>query len=454
MEDKQVKAMEVASRASKAYVVAISILCGVVVALTLLLYGAYTNSNQYATTLESNYQKSYYELVDNVNNSELKLSKVVSSKDDKYSQKLLAEISKNAQDAQNNLNNLPVSVNGVEESLSFVNQLGGYCDTLSKNVLKGEAISSEEKQTLSKMHEAVLNMKNALGEMSNEMWKGYSILSSSLSLNGDYNDFTVSLQSLKAKDIEYPTMIYDGPFSDSQIKKEIKGLEGNEVSMEEAQNKLIELLDLKKEQIEYKGEANSNFQTYDFEITGENKINIFAQVTKKGNKLLTLSSYGDTKVQNMGVEEATQKASEFIKKSGLDNLECVWSDIIGGDAYLNFAPIQQEVIIYPDLIKVKVDLETGKILGYEAKSYYTNSKDRTLENFAVSLESARAMVPEDFYIQTQKKSLAPIEFEEILCYEFKCIKNGDTYYFYVDSQEGQLVNILRVIQTSDGNKLM
>lgn len=448
------RAMEISAKASTAYVITISVLCGVIVALTLLLYGAYATANQHATTLEANYQKSYYELVDNINNAELKLSKAIASTDDNYTQKLLTEIGKNAEDAQANLNMLPVNLNGIEESLTFVNQLGGYCTTLAKNLNKGEKLTNEQRSTLKQMHDAVLNMQKSLNKMSSDMWKGYSILNNSVSMNGEYNDFTVSLQSLKAKDVDYPTMIYDGPFSDSQIKKEIKGLHGEEVSMEQAKQNLAKLFDLSADSIKFEGEAKSNFQTYDFSFSIDKNINMYAQMTRIGGKLLTLSSYGDTAVQNMDRDKALEIADAFVKKTGINEVECVWSDVVGGDAYFNFAPIQNGIIIYPDLVKVKVDLEKGVVLGYEAKSYYTNQKDRNLGSFEIASGAARAKVPSEFYIKTEKKVLAPIDFAEILCYEYKCIKNGNIYYFYVDAKTGELVNILRVIQTSDGSKLM
>lgn len=452
MENNEKKTVKTKS-SNVVWTVALSVLSGLILGLSFLLYSAYSTSNNYAVSLETNYQKSFYDLNDKINNMEIKLSKVISSQDDNYSAKMLAEISKNAQDAQSNLNLLPVSLNGVEESLTFINQVDGFTSTLYKKISKGETLSNDDMLTLEKLHSSVQEMKTSMGDMMQNIWKGYSILDGSLSLKGDYNEFTVNLQSMKATDVDYPTMIYDGPFSDSQIKKEVKGLNEPDVNQNEAKANLSKLMNIKENEITFETEAKSNFDTYDFSFS-KNDISYYAQVTVKGGKLLTLSSYNDSNQNSTSVDKARNDATEFVFSSGIQSVECVWSDIVGQDAYFNFAPVINDVVIYPDLVKVKVDLASGQITGYEANSYYINHKNRNLTAFGVSLSEARGQVKENYVIKQERKVLAPIDYEEILCWEFNTLKNGEIYYFYVDGETGQLVNVLKVIKTSDGSKLM
>lgn len=451
-ENKQVNKKKV-NRTNIIWTVALSLLSGLIFGLSFLLYSAYSTSNNFASSLESTYQKSYYDLVDKVNNMEVKLSKVVSSSDTNYTAKMLSEISKNAEDAQNNLNVLPVTLNGVEESLKFVNQVGGYTSTLSKRLQMGESLSKQDENTLEKLHGAVLNMKQSMSQMSEKMWKGYSIIDDGLSLDGNYNDLTVNLKSLKASDVDYPTMIYDGPFSDSQLKKEAKALTGQNISVTNAKKLLTDYFEITEDKIKEEGQAKSYIDTFDFSFQKSN-INYYAQITVKDGKLYTLSSYNDSNQINFSKPEALEIAKAFIAKTGIENVECVWSDVVAKDAYFNFAPVQNGVIIYPDLIKAKVDLAHGEIVGYEANSYYTNHKERNLDTFDISIGQAREQVKSGYVIKDERKVLAPIDFEEILCYEFNTLNNGNIFYFYVDAQSGKLVNVLRIIRTTDGNKLM
>lgn len=437
-------------------VILLSVLLAAVLALSALLITSYNNSNIYASSLEATYQKSYYDLVDNVNNAEVKLSKVLTSSDEQYSGELLTEIAKNANDAQMNLSMLPVSINGIEESITFINQLSGYCETLSKKITRDESISALEAETLQQLYNSVLKMKQSLNAVSARMANGYSILSNSLSLQNEYNDFTVHLQSIKTNDVEYPTMIYDGPFADSQIRKTVKAFVNSTNFVDEmgAKSYLANIFDVNVNSIEYQGETKSNFVTLDFIFKDNSDTEFFAQVSKAECRLITLAAYREEKEPTFNLYTAQSNAEEFVKATGIMNVECVWYDIIGGNAYFNFAPVENGVILYPDLVKVKCDLSDGQIIGYEARSYYTNHTTRNIPEFAISQQDALAKIKEGYIVETVNKALAPIRYGEVLCYEFQCTFNNDIYYIYVNGITGSVDNILKVIRTSDGSLIM
>lgn len=447
----------VKTKTNKALIFLIAILAITIIALSILLVVAFSTANRYENSLEATYQKSYYDLVDNINNAEIKLSKVITANDEKYMADLLAEIARNANDAQINLSVLPVSINGIEESITFINQLGGYCQTLNKKILSGKNVSPNELETLQELYNCVIKMKGALNNMTQTMADGYSIVNGSLSIKNDYNDFTVQLQSIQTNDVEYPTMIYDGPFSDSQIRKTVKAFANstNIVSENQAKQVVANLFDINLKDIKTVGETTSNFETYDFSFKNKFGSEMYAQISKQEGRLITLAGY---KQQNqdkkLNLFEAEEKAVEFINKTGINNVTRVWYDIIDNHAYFNFAPIQNEIILYPDLVKVKVDLTQGEILGFEAKSYYINHVERNLPNFEITQEQAFRKMKEGYIVERVSKVLAPINYTEVLCYEFTCLYGNDVYYIYVNGITGQVDNILKVIQTSDGSLIM
>ena len=166
-------------------------------------------------------------------------------------------------------------------------------------------------------------------------------------------------------------------------------------------------------------------------------------------------SMTNKKEENISHKKAIEIAENFTKKLGIENMKCVWMDKIQSDVYLNLAPVVNGIIIYPDLIKVKVDMASGEIIGYEACTYYTNHTDRKIGDAKISKEEARKMIDEKYEIQETHLTLSPIDYEgEKLTYEFKCRYQGATYYIYINAHNGITENILKVIETSDGNKLM
>lgn len=441
---------------NKALIVVTIILSIAVVALGILYGISMSSLNSYQATLENVYQKNFYELVDEVNNAETKLNKVLASNSASYKSKLLKEISKNASEAQIRLNMLPYSINGLSDTISFVNQVSGYTETLAKTLENGQNLSKNDEETLEKVYESIVNIKKSLNSMSKQMWEGYNITDSSLKLDGDYNNLTSDMSAMNGEDIEYPTMIYDGPFSDSQVNKEVKGLNFGEVSMETAKSNLGKVLTgVNMDNFDFQGESKGHFTTYDFSYEDENGAYTFAQVTKKGGKLLTLSSQNIYKTKKLELENAEKIALDFAKKADISNMKVVWSDVIGDDAFINLAPVLDGVIIYPDLVKVKVDLTKGNVLGFEASSYYMNHVDRKIMPTRITQSVAKAKLYSGLKVKDTRLALIPLEYDkEVLCYEFICTMNGNTYYVYINAVNGAEENILKVIQTDNGNLLL
>lgn len=432
------------------------IVVSVALVVMSVLFSVYMNKyNQTQSSLEAIYQRNFTEFVDSINNSEIKLSKIVASNYDSYAKKLLSEVSKNANEASNNLSTLPLSVSGLEETIRFVNQVSGYTKTLSDKIADGKQITQQEKQVLIKLRESFLDLKNQVNKISNEVYNG-NIYEQSLNLSGDYNDFTLTMQGMKSSDIDYPTMIYDGPFSDSTVNKQIKNLNGNDINSQDARQCVLQIFtDVNESNLQYLGETNGRFSTYDFLTSDSEERGLYVQVTKKEGKLLTVSGQDVSDDKNYTIDQAIEIAKNFASNCDIENPECVWSDVVGANAYINIAPIKNNVVLYPDLVKVKVDLATGDVIGYEACSYYMNHVDRKIANASISSDTAKNLVATGHQVSDTKLVLAPLEYNrEVLCWEFKTNFDGDVYYFYVNAQNGQLENILRIIQTEDGNLLM
>lgn len=449
MENKKQKARNI-------FTLVMIILFVVAVIVMIVLYSISLNDKQkLQTKLENVYQKNFYELVDNVNNAQIKLDKVCVSDYDTYAQKMLNEISKNTTSASINLANLPISESALEQTIKFINQASGFCETMSNKLKRGESLSTSEQKTLQDLAHAFSEMKQKINSLSKDIFDG-NILSDSVKFDGDFNNFTLRLKNIKSDDVKYPTMIYDGPFSDSTINRQIKGLDEENCSMERAKQTIFDIFtNISKSNCQFLGETNGKFQTYDFELSSQDNNSTYVQVTKKGAHILSLSAKSSFGEQKYTPKQAKQIAIDFAKQNKLENMQCVWSDVIDGSAYINLAPKINNVIVYPDLVKVKVDLATGLVVGYEASTYFTNHTNRNLGEVSVEKSLAQAKVPQNYNVEQTNLCLAPLDYNrEVLCYEFVCTKDSSTYYFYVNANTNQLENILMVVETDNGNLLM
>ena len=457
--DKEKHTLEKREKSKRRTITALSVALGAFAAATLGLSVAYGVSmkkeQNYSAQLENVYQKNLYDLVESVNNTETKLSKVLASDDKDFQNKTLVEVAHNTELAQQSISGLPISQGEISDSVSFINKVGGYTTTLAKKLAKGGSLTSEEKKTLFDIQTSIKGMKERINDFIFNNQEGYSILDESMNLIGDKNSFTIQISKIKDENLDYPTMIYDGPFSDSQTNIDIKGLKGEKVDQNEAYDSILKCFNGISEH-EYEGEINSKIETYNFKLLTTTDHTLYAQVTKIGGNVITVSgTSGFVGMDNIDMDAAKDLAVSFAQINGIENPECVWSDVLENEAYLNIAPVVDGVILYPDLVKVKIDLTTGVVIGYDASTYFTNHTQRLLPRPTITTDDARNVLPDGYNFEEGRLVLAPLEYSrEVLCYEFKGENEGDTYYFYINAQTGKEENILKVIETNDGAKLM
>lgn len=442
----------------KGAVIGLSIATGILGLSTIgLAIGCGITANQangYGTQIESIYKKNYYELVDNTNSADMKISKLLASDNATYQAKMLTQVSQEAQDMQNNISALPLTGDNILQSVRFVNQMAGFCQTLEEKIAQGGKLSESDLKTLREMHDSLTQMKTYLNQMSQKMLSGYSIMKASNKMNGDTDQFTLDFEGVKAADADYPTMIYDGPFSDSVVNAKVLGLKGSEVSKEEAY-KHVDKMFKNIQSLKYAGETDGKFSTYNFELVNTDGRNMYVQVTKIGGNILTISGHVDSDQKNIDMQRAEKIALDFAKENGINGGKVVWDEELESQAYFNIAPTENGVILYPDLVKVKVDMEKGDVIGYDAISYFTNHTKRNLTAGGVGIDLARERVDSSFAVQQGRLVLAPLEFNrEVLCYEFEATRDGATYYIYYNAATGKEENILKVVETDDGSKLM
>jgi germination protein YpeB len=275
---------------------------------------------------------------------------------------------------------------------------------------------------------------------------------------GVFNDdgvtqFSASIGDLTANEVDYPTMIFDGPFSESLESKMIRGLSMEEITKEQAQDYLQNMVykdqDIK---VEYLNETVGDFTTYDFNIIKKD-AEYMAQVTKRQGLLLTLCGYAESGEPSISTEKVQDLAKAFAERVGFGKLVVTWLEVENNVAYINLAPTQNGVVLYPDLVKVKVDMFSQEIIGFEAKNYAFNHIERDFTT-SITIDEAEEKLGFDYIVLNTRKAIIALENDvEVPVYEFVCERIGGLFYYYVDANSGDLVQILKVVD-SNGTPLL
>ena len=122
-----------------------------------------------------------------------------------------------------------------------------------------------------------------------------------------------------------------------------------------------------------------------------------------------------------------------------------------GIVTINYAYLQDEVTVYSDLIKLKVALDNGEILGIETMGYLNSHEERNIGDIKISKEDAAKNLNKKLDIKSENLAIIPTEWKtEILCWEFKGTIDGMDFLVYVNANTGKEEDILIIINTPNG----
>ncbi len=429
-----------------------------------VLYGvSCKQKDDYSIALENVYEQSFYEVNSILQSLEVKVDKAVVSNDKAMQRQVLNEIWRDCNLAASSLASIPIDFNSQTETIRFLNQLGGYSVTLADKTLTS-SISETEFDKLAELQKHCIKLKNAFNTAALMVsTDGFKIVENLKIVDGT-SEFEAGFSELTNNQNTPPELIYDGPFSDSLSDKEIKGLPETTYTESDVKIELEKMFagyDI--ESIVFDGYVEGDFASYNHTLNLKNGDKICTTVAKRGKFLLQLNRINAASKglsdQVLTDDELMKVATDFVKNMQLENFEAIFISRGDGLAYVNVAPIitlnEAKIVVYPDIIKVKLDEETGDILGYEAKSYAFNHVARTLDAPTLSATEATAKISNRLTIISTRLALTPKDNgSEVLCYEFECSKDGIVFYVFINANTGAEEDIFRVIENSEGRNVI
>jgi len=437
------------------YIVLVCLLAAALIGVSIglgIMVMKYKEKESEANQMEAIYQKAYYELISSTNDMSSKLSKLSVSSSGSKQQEMLYDLWKNAELAEQSLSTLNVEGDGGISLKKFINQLGDYAHYLTTKTVNGGALSKEDKETLAKLESVMLEMSNSLKKVHEEVMNGKLFI-------GDGNLFEGSLGDMFEKfsdgSIELPTLIYDGPFSDGLKDRETKALNGkSDIDEQTGREIAAKLFNVDASQLTYEGEWNTDIPTLNYSFIDENGIQVHMQLSKKGGMLISMNRYNQNDGGDIDDSECADEAEKYIKLLGFNNMQTVWASSEEGICYVNLAPVKDGVILYPDLIKVKISKKDKTLLGVDARNYAFNHTERTFANKALSVEEAQSRLDSSLVVENVREAIIPYRTSgEKYTYEFYCTSERGIYFVYIDVTNGDEVNILYVVD-ADGTELL
>lgn len=428
--------------------------------IAALIWGftATKNANALELSNENQYNRAFHELVGYVNDIDTLLSKAQLTKSPAQLAKLSSDIFRQSAEAKSCLGQLPTTEVQLDNTSKFLSQVGDYTYVLSQSMINGEEISQEEYDNLASMNEYASTLKTTLSEIESQIYSGEVRISDAggkkrgTVADAAGNNILENLENVEKSFDEYPSLIYDGPFSEHIENRESVMLKNSEdISQEEALTKAEQFLGSDSDGLTFEGlSENTAIQSYTFvKDTGTDQISV--SITKKGGYVLSYLDNRNIDGEKLDISAATEKAAQFLQKNGFYSMQNSYYEKSGGIATINFAYVQDNVTCYSDLVKVRVALDSGDIVGMESKGYLMNHTQRELAAPSLTMEEAQSKVSTGLEVSGTKLALVPKDsMREVLCYEFKGAFSGKNFIVYVNAENGREEEIFLLIESEEG----
>ena len=424
---------------------------GFALALSVIL-GASTvyyasRETQYARYTQAQHQKSLSQLLNSLDHLETALEKARYLPEDAMRQTLAADVWKESQLAAAALSALPLGDRRLEQVETYISQTGDYAYYLMRNAAYDRADSSEWDAfcSLCDNADAFLRQVDLLKEQVDIGTLAFRPVSSD---SGDTDNMSHQFSVVNDEFPEYASLIYDGPYSDHVSQRKPKALEGQPaLSKQEALEKAAALMRVSPAQISSDYASEGQIPCYGFSCG-----TVSCAISKQGGLALSLTDTRDLGAVRLSPKQAVEKGLVFLNSAGFTNMTASYHTVYEGICTINFISMENDVVAYPDLIKVGVALDDGSIVRLDTAGYAMNHHKREPDAPNVSLELARSTVPDSLSIQRENLCYIPTTgYGEVLCWEFVCqTADGVHTLLYVNCENGQTENLLLLIEDENG----
>lgn len=230
---------------------------------------------------------------------EVNLSKLLIASGARQSVSLLGETALLAQHVESGLSRMAVSEQTAGDAMKFAGQMGQYSLALAAQVSDGGMLTGDDERQIEDMMQAC----HALGQQ----------------LAGQGGEISWP-DAETDSGIEYPSLIYDGPFSDGKTDRQSALLNTSRFSRQQAREAAAKYAGVTVEHVTEAADSGGRFEAFGFTADTPDG-HIAVQVTGQGGFLLWMMPENAEFAQRRGEEECLQNAKVYLADVGFGEME-------------------------------------------------------------------------------------------------------------------------------------
>lgn len=420
----------------------------------------------YRNYLQAEYNKNMYQLINSVENIGNNLAKVPVLGSREQDLVVFDEIFRYSTVANDKLHSIPVSQDKLSATSKFLSQLGDFSYVLGNKVSRGGELSNSEVSQVENLKLQAYNLENQLKSVQNDInsgrvrWGEIRQKASGVLASTSTPSVSDEFKGIQKQAVQYPSLVYDGPFSDNNMNIKPRILSQNKVSRAQAETVVKDAIGAKRiKRIEGKGDGKGTIPTYMFDVymSGRNKNmeKITCEVSQNGGRMLSIIDNRVAGKATMDINTASQIGRKYLNRIGYKNMFPTYVLNYNNVAVISYVSSMNNMLIYPDMIKLKVSMDDGNVVGLEAEKYLRANYNRTIQTPQITEAKARERVGKRLSIKSVRTAIVPTETnKEVLCYEFSGSYKGDDFIVYINANTGYETRILQIRNTPNGKLTM
>ena len=145
---------------------------------------------------------------------------------------------------------------------------------------------------------------------------------------------------------------------------------------------------------------------------------------------------------------------QFLQQKGYGRMQMSYSSSYGGVLTINYAAMQDDMILYPDLVKVQLSMKDGRVIGFDARAYLKNHVRREIPQPAISREEAISAAGPKLAVNAARMCIIPQDGKEYYCYEISGTDGQDDFLAYIDAETGVERELMQLVPRENGTLVM
>lgn len=433
------------------WIVAVSTLGAACLALSAVVTVGYFRMNDMAMQSENGYRSTLYEIVSVSEAMDDHFAKLRVSSGRGMQRELLTQILVESALLESALEKMPVEEATGTDISSFINRTNATARGMLGKLSAGESLTKEDQARIAALYEINAKLCTELNDL--------ALHSTAKDMQAFFDGAQGTMQNRLAElghgMREGYENITDAPFAGEGNVEKNALFKATEISAADAEQKVRQFFEgYHIADVRLTGETLArDVKAYNFVLTDENGMEIFAQITKNGGQLAFFDSYEACSEKNFDLESCDNLARAYLSGLGYEHLTPVWFSDAGSVASITYVAQENGVRMYPDMIRVRVCEQKGRVVGMDARSYLVNHHGERQIKAALSQEEVSSKIASSLTVRSSHLALVPFAGREVPAYEFDCTAGEEQFIVFLDARSGEEIRIFRVHASAQGSYL-